>query len=69
MHPTQEHLSIRKILEDFKKDIDSNTVTAGNFFLKVRKYFIILEKYEEFCSFIYITKYVKQEISKQKFIQ
>ena len=32
MHPTQEHPNtIKKILEDFKKDIDSNTIIVGDF--------------------------------------
>ena len=32
-HPTKEHWNkyIKKILEDFKKDIDSNTIIVGDF--------------------------------------
>ena len=31
MHPTYEHPDMRKILEDCKKDIDSNTIIVWDF--------------------------------------
>ena len=31
MHPTQEHRFIKQILRDLPRDIDSHTITAGDF--------------------------------------
>ena len=55
MHPTWEHPYIKKILEDFKKDIDSNTIIVGDFNTplskmdrsskqNINKYIVVLNK-------------------------
>ena len=37
MHPTYEHPNIKKILDEFMKDIDSNTFILGDFNIPLSK--------------------------------